>query len=138
MVKKVSLEIHRLVELNSINIFVQDLEESIKFYKLLGFKFEAERKENYYHKGRIPGLTLAFYTKNVLNSFMKDKTNLEVTGYPFSIAIRVDQGGVDKTYEKIKENGYQEFREPQDTSWGQRVAFLLDPDNNLIEINALI
>ncbi len=126
-------------ELNSINIFVDNMDESIKFYQMLGFQFPEEKEGKTHLKGKITGLTLAFYTKKVYNEFFSNKTDVSVSGYPFSIAIRITTlDKFDEMYEKIEEKGYRAFKTIEDTSWGQRTAFFLDPDKNLIEINALL
>ena len=128
-----------LSKLNSINIFVRDMKETVRFYELLGFEFSGEPLGKTYLKGKIIGLTLAFYTKEVFSDFFSSKTEVAVEGYPFSIAIRIntlDQFNI--LFRKIEENGYRAFKSIEDTSWGQRTAFFLDPDKNLIEINALL
>ena len=115
------------------------MKDTVDFYRLLGFKFPVEYEDKTYLKGEIKGLILAFYTKKVFNEFFSEKTDVIVSGYPFSIAIRISSLPLfEVIYKKIEESGYKVFKPIEDTSWGQRTAFFLDPDGNLIEINALL
>ncbi|OLS20914.1 MAG: hypothetical protein HeimC3_38250 [Candidatus Heimdallarchaeota archaeon LC_3] len=128
-----------LSELNSINIFVNDMNKTVKFYKLLGFEFPEEKENKTYLKGKIKGLTLSFYAKEVFIEFFSYKTDVNASGYPFSIAIRISTiNQFDNIFKKIEEKGYRAFKPIEDTSWGQRTVFFLDPDKNLIEINAIL
>jgi catechol 2,3-dioxygenase-like lactoylglutathione lyase family enzyme len=113
------------------------MDEAVKFYSLLGLLFPADTENKTYLKADLDGFKISFYTKEVLNEFFNGKTNIEIHGFPFSIAIRLENPEIiNDTYEKMKNLGFRSFKSPEDTSWGQRTAFFLDPDSNLIEINA--
>ena len=45
---------------------------------------------------------------------------------------------VDETYARVAQAGYPGLKEPWDALWGQRYAFLQDPDGNRVDIFAAI
>ena len=47
-----------------------------------------------------------------------------------------DAADVDATYMRIIEAGFESKREPWDAFWGQRFAYLLDPDGNTVALFA--
>jgi catechol 2,3-dioxygenase-like lactoylglutathione lyase family enzyme len=113
------------------------MKEAVKFYSLLGLQFPTDIEDKNYLKADLDGNKISFYTKKVLNEFFQGKTNIKISGFPFSIAIRLQNPEeINRSYKELKRLGYQAFKSPEDTSWGQRTAFFLDPDGNLIEINA--
>ena len=49
-----------------------------------------------------------------------------------------DAKEVNTTYARVVAAGYNELKEPWDAFWGQRYAFLQDPDGNRVDLFAPI
>jgi uncharacterized glyoxalase superfamily protein PhnB len=47
-----------------------------------------------------------------------------------------DAAGVDATFTRVVDAGFQAKREPWDAFWGQRYAQVLDPDGNQVDLFA--
>jgi uncharacterized glyoxalase superfamily protein PhnB len=47
-----------------------------------------------------------------------------------------DRADVDATYERIVDAGFESKREPWDAFWGQRFAYVYDPDGNTVALFA--
>ena len=128
------------LQLDSINLYIKDMVKTAQFYRLLGLDIspEAEQKSiliiNISNK-----IKLAFYHFKEVEDYFKNKLVLEKKGQNFNLSFRVSNPQeVDKIYNKIIENGFRSFQEPSNAPWNQRVAFILDPDDNLVEINAFL
>ncbi|HMJ16418.1 MAG TPA: VOC family protein [Polyangiaceae bacterium] len=52
------------------------------------------------------------------------------TGHRMELCIYVED--VDATVERLKQGGVPVLLEPQDQPWGERVAYVADPDGNLL------
>jgi len=44
---------------------------------------------------------------------------------------------INAAYEELKNRGVEFITSPKVTSWGQNVAYFLDPDNNIWEISKI-
>ena len=83
---------------------VTNLENSIKFYKAIGFKIEYERPEDkfvFLSLGEIQ-----FMLQEITND---DKWNIAPLTYPFGngINFQLEVKSVDKIYKALKENNYK-------------------------------
>lgn len=54
------------------------------------------------------------------------------SGKPFEIGFQVDN--VDETIESLRRKGVPILKEPANYSWGERIAYIQDPDGTLIGI----
>ena len=52
------------------------------------------------------------------------------TGHRIELCVYVDD--VDATYAEAGERGFEQVVEPADMPWGERVAWIADPDGNLL------
>lgn len=105
---------------------VSNLEQSINFYKTLGFEF---KKQN-------PGISAHAY----LNWFwiellLKDKvvteefkSDVEVSRKGAGQYIHINVENVDEFYRETIEKGLIPLSEPKDFPWGHREFVLNDPD----------
>jgi predicted lactoylglutathione lyase len=127
------------ITLDSVNLFVRNINKTLQFYSLLGFTFnEVDYKKDYVKLAFGP-ISLCFYSEKIVTSFFNDPTISSSRNHSFELSFRVDQPKeVDLIYNKMVENGYNSFKQPINSDWNQRVAFLTDPDNNLVEICAFI
>lgn len=127
------------IKLDSINLFVENMERTLKFYSLLGFLFDKESNKKDYVKISLGNVSLCFYTEKIVKQFFKNEDFYAGPNHQYELSFRVDEPEkVDSIYEKIIKNGYTSIKKPVDTEWNQRTAFITDPDNNLIEICAFL
>lgn len=119
------------MEFDSINLLVTDLERSRQFYQRLGFQFDQPIKQ-----GGLVGynsrIKLGLYERVWLQRLFAIEPKLTPPCPSFIWAIAVDD--LDQTYQQLLLAGIESFQAPTLTSWGQRVAFLQDPDGNLVEL----
>lgn len=117
--------------LSRLNILVDDMAESLSFYKLLGFSFKEENYQSGYVEERTPnGFRISWWLRSTMEGVVPDKAK---SGYCVEIAVRCPgREGVDAVYQRIVDAGYASVRPPFDSPWGQRYAFAEDPDGNLV------
>lgn len=115
-------------------LYVDDLRTSLRFYcQLLGF-------EEIY---RFPPTGDPGYASLALGA---DKIGLSdagypgrhgkpqrpITGRPFELCVETSD--VDAFIASVREAGAPVLAEPEDQPWGERVAYLEDPDGNPIHV----
>ena len=118
---------------------VTNLENSIKFYKTIGFKIEYERPENkfvFLSLGKIQ-----FMLQEISDN---DKWDVAPLTYPFGngINFQLEVENVDKIYNLLKENNYKitfEIKEnwyrQDDKLLGNKEFLVQDPDGYLIRFS---
>jgi lactoylglutathione lyase len=52
------------------------------------------------------------------------------SGHRVELCVYVDD--VDAVFARAREEGYEAVRDPTDMPWGERVAWIADPDSNLV------
>ena len=128
------------IKIDSINLYVNDIVKSIEFYRNLGFNVIKSDKNDDYAKIELKNsIKLTFYDKKVVKDFFGSKINLKSKSNQFNISIRLETPElVDKLYQQLIKIGVTSVNSPVNSDWGQRNAFIFDPDENLIELNAII
>jgi lactoylglutathione lyase len=124
-------------KIDLITIVTNKLQEMHLFYRdVLGFKVKLELDS--YIEFESPGVRFALTT----NKVMKDATNhesysREKQGQSVELAFPVTSpSDVDKTYKDLIKKGAFPVKSAKDMPWGQRAAFIADPDGNIHEIFA--
>ena len=113
------------------------MSKTVYFYRLLGLNIPSGSETKSYVRVESATLNFSFYRDTLVKEYFGEKIDLQIKGMPFEIAVRKNTSEeVDMVYNKIVLSGYQSFKPPSTASWGQRVAFVIDPDGNLIEITA--
>ena len=110
---------------SGFSIYVKDLEETAKFYDLLGFL--KSKQEPDYLSLRMNWYFVDFHQqdKKDIPDFYKEN-DLSHKGEGIFIYLSVDD--VDEYYKFIIEQGIKPACEPQNTPWGNREFMILDPD----------
>lgn len=127
------------IKLDSINLFVSDMKNTLSFYETLGLKFSSEDFAKDYVKKEYNSVALCFYTKKIVKDFFNNLNITNSINNSYELSFRVDnKEDVDSIYNKLVKKGYKSIKDPENSSWNQRVAFVHDPDNNLIEICAFL
>jgi len=117
---------------------VTNLENSLKFYKTLGFKIEYERPENkfvFISMGEIQFM-LQELTPN-------DKWNVAPLTYPFGngINFQLEVSNLEEIYNKLKENEYkiafdieENWYRQDNKLLGNKEFLIQDPDGYLLRL----
>ena len=121
-------------ELAAIGIVTRDMSESVRFYRTLGV--DVPDADGDHVDATLPnGLRLMW--DNV--ELVKQLNDLWVEPHGHGMALAFECGSpaeVDETFNRIVEAGFRGGREPWDAFWGQRYAWVYDPDNNQIDLFA--
>jgi catechol 2,3-dioxygenase-like lactoylglutathione lyase family enzyme len=120
-----------ITKIFAICLLVEDLSISRDFYeKKLGLVVNSTDIGFVDYKlGETP---LALFEKKHATTMFEEKYMKPSGGTV--IALQVDD--VSKTCQELIANGLEIFEGPKPTSWGQTVAYLHDPDGNIIEITS--
>ena len=124
-------------QLNAMGIVVSDLEESIRFYRLLGLDVPETPSEGHLEATLANGARLMFDTEEVIKSFRPEWTR--AAGNQLSLAFECGSPGeVDELYARVVAAGSHAEKEPWDAFWGQRYAQLADPDGVPVDLYAAL
>lgn len=113
-------------------LIVEDLDLTLKFYtEILGLQLS--HRSGDYAQMDTGTTRLGFYTRRAMSetigkSLVKPYKNMNC----FEIGIKVDD--VDITYNELILKGVKGIKTPTNHHWGQRTAYVADPDGNLIEL----
>ncbi|NUN66249.1 bleomycin resistance protein [Pseudanabaena biceps] len=124
------------MEIDYIALFVADVARSLIFYRdVLGFRFEKPPKPDS-AEGYSGKLKIGIYDRDWLPKLFGDRGNQHISGNPFLLSMSV--ADLDLVYQQICEVLVDIpttiIAPPQIMPWGQKILFLNDPDDNIIEI----
>jgi lactoylglutathione lyase len=116
---------------------VADLQESVAFYAdVLGAQetFRFPEKDPVYLTLAVGGseLGIGYVTGHTLHG----RPQRPASGHRIELCVYVDD--VDGATEAAREAGSPIVVEPVDQAWGERVAYVEDPDGNLVMLTAPI
>ena len=121
---------------HTIDIVVSDMGRSLAFYRTLGLDAPADKASENQTQIDTPGGT----TLGLLTEAMMRQANpawITPVGQRVTFACRCDSAAeVDAVYARVAAAGYGGLRAPWDSPWGQRYAFLQDPDGNRVDLFA--
>ncbi len=118
--------------LDYVILIVADLEQSLSFYaETLGLRLQ-HRAESYAQLEA--GTTrLALYTRDAMEETLGTVLDPPRRSAPsFELGFKVS--GCDEAFEELLAAGASAVAHPTDRPWGQRTAYVHDPDGNLIEL----
>jgi catechol 2,3-dioxygenase-like lactoylglutathione lyase family enzyme len=124
----------RVAELEAIGITTADLGASLRFYGLLGVTVPDPDEDHV--EAQVPGgLRLMWDTEELIRQIEPDLPS--PVRQRIVLAFRcADSADVDTTYARIVGAGFEAKAEPWDAFWGQRFAYLRDPDGNTVALFA--
>jgi catechol 2,3-dioxygenase-like lactoylglutathione lyase family enzyme len=122
--------------LDAIGLVMADMAESCRFYRTLGVDVGEPAPDNDHFEATLPsGVRLMWDSEEMTRQIEPEWT--PPTGQRISLAFDcVDAAGVDATHARLVEARFRSKREPWDAFWGQRYAFVLDPDGNTVSLFA--
>ena len=115
---------------------VSDLENSLKFYKTIGFKVEYDRPENKF--AFISLGEIQFMLQEISDN---DKWNVAPLTYPFGngINFQLEVSNLDEIYNNLKNNNYkitfdieENWYRQDDKLLGNKEFLVQDPDGYLL------
>ena len=124
------------IQFKYVILYVEDVEQSMNFYKNT---FEAEIKfitpEKDYGELSTGETSLSFASvdlasSNVKQGFLSSKAETK----PFGIELGFTTDHVEELVEKAIKNGAVLYENIAVKPWGQKTAYIKDPNNYLIEI----
>lgn len=125
-----------MAEFEAIGITTSDLAASLRFYGLLGV--DVPDPDEGHVEASVPAqVRLMWDTEDVIRQFEPDLPSpvRQRVVFAFRCANAAD---VDATYARVVDAGFEGKREPWDAFWGQRFAYLRDPDGNTVGLFAPI
>ncbi len=122
----------RLIAPDYVILIVQDLDASLAFYtEVLGLKLGHRSGE--YAQLDTGGTRLALYTRSAMAKTLAMSLQAPPANAPgFEIGFKVDD--VDAVVSELVARGASPAVPPTDRFWGQRTAYVRDPDGHLIEL----
>ena len=126
------------VKPTTIDIVVADMGRALAFYRALGLDApigaDDEAQVNIYTPG---GATIGLLTEAMMRA--ADPHWVTPVGQRVTFACRCDAADeVDAVYARMIDAGHVGLKAPWDSPWGQRYAFLRDPDGNRVDLYAAI
>lgn len=118
--------------LDYVILVVDDLDRSRHFYEdVLGLPLRHRAEE--YAQFDTGTTRLGLYTRTAMSDTLDMPVQSPSQDAPgFEIGFKVDD--VDATYDDLVNRSATPFIEPTDRPWGQRTAYVRDPDGHLIEL----
>jgi catechol 2,3-dioxygenase-like lactoylglutathione lyase family enzyme len=124
-------------QLNAVGIVVSDMEQSIRFYRLLGIDVPETPGEGHIDTFLPNGVRFMLDSEEVVHSFRSDWKR--VAGNQIGLAFQcASPAEVDETYAKVVAAGFHGEKEPWDAFWGQRYAQLQDPNGVGVDLYAAL
>ncbi len=119
------------VHLSRVDLLVNDMRRSLAFYRLLGFSFgESDDQQDYVEVKTPSGFRISWCKRSIIEALTPCGAPC---GHRIELAFRCPgREGVDAAYQRILAAGHKSARVPFDSPWGQRYAFVEDPDGNLV------
>ncbi len=120
---------------HTIDIVVADMARALDFYRTLGLAAPAATDEPVAQIVTPGGATLGLMSEAMIREAMPHWVT--PVGQRVTFACLCDAPEeVDAVYARVTGAGYKGLREPWDSPWGQRYAFLQDPDGNRVDLFA--
>lgn len=116
---------------DALCLLVGDLAKSQNFYENI-LKLKISSTDTGFVEYRINGIALALFEKKHATAMFPKKYIKPAGGSV--IAFKV--ADVEQAYQELIQLGQKFFETPKKTPWGQEVAYLHDPDGNIIELTS--
>jgi catechol 2,3-dioxygenase-like lactoylglutathione lyase family enzyme len=123
---------------HSIDIVVADMARSLSFYRSLGLNAPDHDPDRPQVQIATPGgATLGLLLESMVREHYPDWVT--PVGQRVTFACRCDSPDeLDAIYTRVEAAGFPGHKAPWDSFWGQRYAFLADPDGNRVDLFAAI
>ncbi len=122
------------MKLDAIGIVAKNIQESARFYRLLGLNFP-ESDAAHIEATTASGIRVMLDSEELMQKIHSGWARPVGQG----MVLAFDCGspaGVDSAFQKIVQAGFKSKKEPWDAFWGQRYASVIDPDGNSVDLFA--
>lgn len=125
-----------MIKFKYVILYVEDVEKSMTFYQNTfdtPIKFITPEKDyGEVHTGEtsLSFASLNLASSNIKKGFLSSKSEEK----PFGIELGFTTDDVEKLVEKAVKNGAVLYENIAIKPWGQKVAYIKDPNNYLVEI----
>lgn len=120
-----------LKSLDYVVLIVDDIDTAQRFYtKTLGLPLKHRRGD--YAQIGSSGTRLGLFTRTAMASVLGDEIGSAAAAAKFELGFKVDD--CDAAFAELVAGGAPAITAPETRSWGQRTAYVADPDGNLIEL----
>ncbi len=121
----------QLKSLDYVVLIVDDIDKAQRFYtETLGLPLK--HRSGDYVQIALSGTRLGLFSRSAMASILGQVLEPEVSSPKFELGFKVED--CDATFEELVACGVPPVTVPQTRSWGQRTAYVADPDGNLIEL----
>lgn len=126
------------ITLDMIGLVVEDIEASIRFYRLLGIEIPDPEPGSPYAEAKLPsGIRISWNQVEMMKGI--DPDWVQPVGQRVGVAFLCDSpDAVNAQFSKLTNAGYKGHKEPWDAFWGQRYAIVLDPDGLAVDLFAYL
>lgn len=126
------------VKPHSIDIVVADMAVALTFYHTLGLNADAALAGEMHVQIETPGgATIGLFAEEIIRR--NDPGWTTPVGQRVTFACQCDTPAeVDAVYAKVVAAGFPGVKAPWDSFWGQRYAYLRDPDGNRVDLFAAL
>lgn len=130
-----SFKVRSIMQLNApdyVILIVEELDRALGFYtEVLGLRLG--HRSGDYAQLDTGATHLALYTRNAMSKILAKPLDMPNASSPgFEIGFKV--ADVDAAFSELVARGARPVVLPTDRFWGQRTAYLCDPDGHLIEL----
>ena len=122
-----------MADLGAFGITTSDMTASLRFYGLLGVETDAVEE---HVEARGPSEVRLMWDTEALIRQIEPDLPSPVRGRVVLAFRCADPADVDATYARVTEAGFEGKTAPWDAFWGQRFAYLRDPDGNIVALFA--
>lgn len=125
-----------MIKFKYVILYVEDVEKSMNFYKnTFGTEIKFITPEKDYGELLTGETTLSFATVTLANSNIKKGfITAKAEDKPFGMELGFTTDDVEALVEKAIKNGAGLYEDIAVKPWGQKTAYIKDPDNYLVEI----
>jgi uncharacterized glyoxalase superfamily protein PhnB len=122
------------MKLDMIGLTVSNINESVRFYRTLGWEIPDPKEGEPYHETTLPnGLRVSWNDVEMMKGI--DPEWQQPVGQSIGLGFLCESvEDVDAKYKEIQEAGFVGRRDPWDAFWGQRYAQVADPDGNVVDL----
>lgn len=125
------------MQIDKVGLSAKNIDESVKFYKILGFEFEEyASSDQHVETTNEKGAKLMLDSEKLLVELNGESTR-PGNKSAFAMLFKSTEE-LNSTAKKLKETGYKFKKEPWDAFWGQRYAVSIDPNEYLVDLYAYL
>ncbi|MFT6070108.1 MAG: putative glyoxalase superfamily protein PhnB [Bacteriovoracaceae bacterium] len=123
------------MSLDAIGIVSDNLNESVKFYSILGVELKEKGGLEHLEGRTTSGVRIMLDSVELMKKINPDFKKGSGAGIVLCF-VQDSPEKVDELVSRVKESSFKIIKEPWDAFWGQRYASVSDPDGNQIDIFA--